>query len=326
MSNGTSDNYTFTWGTPYPSQNNTNNDIAAANSGGFRFYQNTPSTPPINTGNPINTFDQGNNLYDPYGRSSMQDNINLSSGGPGAYVDTASKVAKSAGGFGSKLSNMSAESKMGVIGGLANIAGGIIGSRKRKAEQRAADAEYKRMRRAYQNLDTSNIYADVKNQYADLENTMEDLTVNQQQAQFEAQQGAQSRANIMQNLQGAAGGSGVAALAQAMANQSQLATQRAGASIGMQESRNQVMSAQQAARVQMAERSGEARAEQMRLSGAESARGLEWQKAGTLLGMSQERKFAADQARAQATQQLMGGIGQVAGGMLTGGLFSDSDS
>ena len=242
----------------------------------------------------------------------------------GTYAGTlgaAGKAAKSAGGFGSKLSNMDPVSKMSMIGGLANIAGGIVGSRKRKDEQIAAADEYKKMREAYQNLDTSNIYADVQNQYANLENTMEDLTVNQQQAQFEAQQGAQSRANIMQNLQGAAGGSGIAALAQAMANQSQLATQRAGASIGMQESRNQVMSAQQAARVQMAERGGEARAEQMRLAGAESARGLEWQKAGTLLGMAQERKFAADQARAQATQQLMGGIGQVAGSVLTGGIL-----
>ena len=238
-------------------------------------------------------------------------------------VDTSAQslIGKSAGGVGSKLSNMDPVSKMSMIGGLANIAGGIVGSRKRKDEQIAAADEYKKMREAYQNLDTSNIYADVQNQYANLENTMEDLTVNQQQAQFEAQQGAQSRANIMQNLQGAAGGSGIAALAQAMANQSQLATQRAGASIGMQESRNQVMSAQQAARVQMAERGGEARAEQMRLAGAESARGLEWQKAGTLLGMAQERKFAADQARAQATQQLMGGIGQLAGGAITGGLF-----
>ena len=85
-----------------------------------------------------------------------------------------------------------------------------------------------------------------------MENVYEDLTVNQQQAQFEAQQGAQQRANIMQSMRGAAGGSGIASLAQAMANQGQLATQRAGASIGMQESRIQQIRAGEAGRLQIA--------------------------------------------------------------------------
>ena len=64
---------------------------------------------------------------------------------------------------------------------------------------------------------------------------MKILTINQQQAQFEAQQGAQQRANIMQGLKGAAGGSGVAGLAQAMAGQGQLQTQQIAAGIGQQE-------------------------------------------------------------------------------------------
>ena len=217
--------------------------------------------------------------------------------------------------FSSLLGSGDASSALvgGVIGGIGGIVSGLVGGGRRRKEQRDARIEYDKMRTAYQNLDTSNIYADVRNQYANLENTFEDLTINQQQAQFEAQQGAQQRANIMQNLQGAAGGSGIAGLAQAMAMQGQIATQKASASIGQQEATQQRLMAQQAGRIQMAERGGEARAEQMRLSGAESARGLEWQKTGTLLGMAQERKHAADQARAQATQQLMGGIGAIAG-------------
>ena len=141
---------------------------------------------------------------------------------------------------------------------------------------------------------------------------MEDLTVNQQQAQFEARQGAQQRANIMQGMQGAAGGSGIAALAQAMANQGQLSTQRISASIGQQESRNQMAAAQQAGRLQLAEASGAERAERLRLRGAETARGLEYSKAGTLLGMSQQRVAAANQARAQARAQQMGAVGDIA--------------
>ena len=61
-----------------------------------------------------------------------------------------------------------------------------------------------------------------KNPFENMENVYEDLTVNQQQAEFQAQQGAQQRADIMQNLRGAAGGSGIAGLAQALANQGQL--------------------------------------------------------------------------------------------------------
>ena len=78
------------------------------------------------------------------------------------------------------------------------------------------------------------------NPFANMENTFEDLTVNQQQAQFQARQGSQQRANIMQGLRGSAGSSGIAGLAQAMANQGQMQTQRISASIGAQESQNQM--------------------------------------------------------------------------------------
>ncbi len=138
------------------------------------------------------------------------------------------------------------------------------------------------------------------------------MTVNQQQAQFEAQQGAQQRANIMANLQGAAGSSGVAALAQAMAGQGQLATQQASASIGAQEARIQQLRAGEASRLQTLERQGEQYAESLRLSGAETARGLEYSKTGTLLGMSQQRSAAANQARRMAAAQQMGAVGDIA--------------
>jgi len=94
----------------------------------------------------------------------------------------------------------------------------------------------------YRAIEFKNPYANMENQFA--ENVFEDLTVNQQQAQFEAQRGAQQRANIMQGLRGAAGASGIAGLAQSMANQGQLQLQRASASIGLQEQYNERMKAQ----------------------------------------------------------------------------------
>jgi len=133
----------------------------------------------------------------------------------------------------------------------------------------------------------------------------------------------------MQNLQGAAGGSGIAGLAQAMANQGQLATQRAAASIGQQEAQNQLLAARGAGQVQRMERSGEFQAEQIRLSGASQARGLEWQKQQGLMGMAAGRLGAAQQARAQATQSIIGGIGNVLGAGVKGiadGVFRKKES
>jgi len=124
-----------------------------------------------------------------------------------------------------------------------------------------------------------------KNPFADMENTFEDLTVNQQQAQFQAQQGAQQRANIMQSMKGAAGGSGIAGLAQAMANQGQLQTQAISASIGQQESRNQALAAKGAANVQSMQRQGDQYVQQQ-----------EANRQATLLGMQMGETAGANTA------------------------------
>ena len=204
---------------------------------------------------------------------------------------------------------------LAAAGGAAKLGMSLAGRKDRIQEQEAAKEEMNKRMQEYENLDTSNLYADVQNQYADMENTYEDLTVNQQQAQFEAQQGAQQRANIMQNLRGAAGTSGIAGLAQAMANQGQLATQRASASIGAQEAQIQKLKAGEASRLQEMERRGEAQAEAMRLAGADQARSLQAAKTETLLGMSQQRLGAANQARAEAQAQQMSAVGDIVGGI-----------
>ena len=208
-------------------------------------------------------------------------------------------------------------------GGLAKLGMSLAGRGARKQEQEDAKEAMKKRMTEYENLDTSNLNANVRNQYTNMENTYEDMTVNQQQAQFEAQQGQQQRANIMQNMRGAAGGSGIAGLAQVMAQQGQLATQAASASIGMQEARIQGLQAGEASKLQLQERMGEQQAQTMRLQGAETSRGLEWSKTGTLLGMSQQRVGAANQARAQAKAQQMGAVGDIASAglsMVTAGM------
>ena len=201
----------------------------------------------------------------------------------------------------------------GIIGGVTGIISGLSGRRKRRRAQREAQGQYDKMLAEYQNLDTSNLYADVENQYAGMENVYEDLTVNRQQAEFERDTFRQQQANTMQSLSAAAGGSGIAALAQALSNQAMQQARQSSATIGMQEQQNQMLKAKEASRLQQMERTGEAQAEAMRLAGAERARGLEYRQTGTMLGMSQQRLVAANQAVAQGNAALYGGIGSIVG-------------
>ena len=218
---------------------------------------------------------------------------------------------------------------LGIAGGVMNLVGGDKAGKAARYEQGLARKQMQRQKKAYGALDTSNLAANVTNAYSGIQtnfqNTMEDLTVNQQQAQFEAEQGAQNRANIMQGMQGAAGGSGIASLAQAMANQGQNAARQASASIGQQESRNQMLAAQGAGQEQMAEAAaqmqvatGEQQAESTRLAGAGAARGLEYQKQEGLMGLAAGELSASNSAVAAAKAQRSAGISQMIGGVASG--------
>ena len=185
---------------------------------------------------------------------------------------------------------------MSGVQGIAGIAGGLIGAGKRKREQRAAQAEFNRRKDQFEMQDTSNLYTN-------LENVYEDLTVNQQQAEFTQRAQQQSMANTMSGMQGAAGGSAIAALAQAMANQGSLNAERAGISIGQQERSNQAAQMQQASQNQLLERQGEGQ-----------SRAAELNKVSTLMGMAGQRLGAANEARAAGKQAILGGVGNILGG------------
>mgnify|MGYP003631584049 FL=1 len=185
----------------------------------------------------------------------------------------------------------------GIISGGVEIANSIIGSKKRKAEQQQAQGLYDSSMSDFRNLDTSN-------PYANMENTAEDLTVNRQAADFTAQQQNQGLSNIMGSMKQAAGGSGVAALAQSLANQQSQNAQAASASIGSQEASNQAAAATQAGANQKMSREGDYLSQQMERGQTE-----------TELGMAQGRLGAANQAQIEAQQAMVSGIGQVAGGV-----------
>tara|TARA_R100000700_G_scaffold9764_2_gene14175 strand:+ start:8652 stop:9404 length:753 start_codon:yes stop_codon:yes gene_type:complete len=188
---------------------------------------------------------------------------------------------------------------VGAVVGAASAAYKIIDGAKQardaKEEAKRAKDEYDRNKDMFAGLDTSN-------PYANMENTMEDLTVNQQAAEFMKQQQMQQRANIMDQMKGAAGGSGIAALAQAMANQGALDAQKASADIARQESANQQLQAQEASRLQSMERQGEV-----------MSREMERAKVTGLLGMSQSEMQQAEAKRAAANEAIASGIGALGG-------------
>jgi len=184
-----------------------------------------------------------------------------------------------------------------IAGGLAQTAGGIIGQRKRKREQRDARAAYEERLNQFESLDDSNLYNNLTNPF-------ENATVNTQAAEFAAQQQQQGLASTMQAMSGAAGGSGIAALAQSMANVQGQQAQQASADIARQEQANQQRAMAQAAQNQ-----------QLSAQGATQARGLQYEKSTALAQAAAARQAVADQAVNQARQAMVSGIGDVVGGV-----------
>ena len=193
--------------------------------------------------------------------------------------------------------------------------------------------------------DLQNQFAGMQNMYEGMENRFEDMTVDMRAADFQVRQGQQQRANILQSLRGAAGGSGVAGLAQALANQGQLQTQQIAAGISQQERQNQMMAAREGARIdqlqrgagmqlQQAERAGAAQLQtqqaagamaqqQMQMQGAAQQQAMilqgeadkqaaEFGRESTLLGMDYAQLAGANQAYQQSLANQMSGMGMKA--------------
>ena len=232
----------------------------------------------------------------------------------------------------------------GIIAGAAVI-GGVslyMGNKKANQAQDAADANNALTAKiaaenlAFQKeqqkkLDAQkDIYRAMEfvNPYENMENAYEDLTVNQQQAQFQTQQGAQQRANIMENLKGAAGGSGIAGLAQAMANQGQLQNQQISAQIGAQESAQQMAKASGAESADLKERGGEASVQDMERSRQSTLLGIsmgESAGANAAAMQAQSNQVAAGAAQANMLGQQSAAMYGMAGSAISGGMAAASD-
>ena len=195
---------------------------------------------------------------------------------------------------------------LGVAQGVTQIIGGVQDRKRLKREMGRTKKEFRRNRDTLRSMRFENPYADLQTNF---ENPYEDLTVNQQQAQFQADQAAQSRANILSNLQGAAGPSGIAGLAQTLANQATAQGAAASADIGRQEAANQALAAQGAAQVQAREQDAQA----MVMRGEAQRQAQERERTMNIMELRAGRNDALAslrQQRAEATQNIIGGIGQ----------------
>lgn len=181
-----------------------------------------------------------------------------------------------------------------IIGGAANIAGSLIGGRARKREAEAAKAAYDADLQALRGTQFTN-------PYAGLENVFEDATINQQAAQFQAQE---TDAALAQALGAAAMTGGAAGGAQAIAQAALRSKQGISADIARQEQANQARAMGMEARLQA-----------MQAQGEEDLQTAQYNQRIDLATLSAGRKRQADQARQFATSQLGYGIGKLAGGI-----------
>jgi len=190
-----------------------------------------------------------------------------------------------------ELGTSAAEGAAGGIGGIVQfIAGKRRAKRNRQKTETAFRAEVENLR----NVDVSNPFARISNPYAN-------LTVNQQQARFQAEQGQQALTDILAQQSAAAGGSGIAALAQAMANQRTSQIQQSSASIGAQEAANQ-----------MAEAKGEADRQFLVGKGKQIAQDMRATKASVLTDIAAKEYQTAQQYEQSLNKALGEGIGGLA--------------
>ena len=117
----------------------------------------------------------------------------------------------------------------------------------------------------------------------------------------------QQQSNVMDQFGQAAGGSGIAALAQAMSQQQSQNAQQAAASIGQQEQANQRLAMGEAGRIQDA-----------KIQGDIMQRQAEFSKIESMMNLTGQDLQKAQAEKAMHDKMAISGIGNMAGGILEG--------
>ena len=220
---------------------------------------------------------------------------------------------------------------------------GLFGAGKARRAARRQDAEARERlaeaREAYNAIEFTNPYEGITNpyegiqsQFTGMENVFEEPQVNTQAADFMREQSQQQQANILSNLRGVAGGSGVAGLAQQVANIGTEQARRASVDIGRQEqasearrrgeaSRIDSLQRQDAQRIDMLQRQGANQADMLRRKGDMYVQQQEQNRIASLYGLAADRQTGTSQALNAAQSQFSSALGDL-GGTIAGGVAS----
>ena len=201
--------------------------------------------------------------------------------------------------------------------------------RDREARRRLAEA-----REAYNKIEftnpyegVTNPYADVQSQFTGMENIYEEAQVDTRAADYMREQSQQQQANLLNQLRGTAGGSGVAGLAQQLSNIGTQQARQASLNIAAQERQSEEQRRREASRIDMLQRGDAQRIDMLRRQGDYDADML--QRKGDLYVQQQEQRrieslygLAAD--RQTATSEAFGAAGQsqssALGNLVTAGM------
>ena len=221
---------------------------------------------------------------------------------------------------------------------------GAIGAGRARRDARRQDAEARasldEAREAYNAIEFTNPYEGITNpyegmqsQFTGMENVYEEPQVNTQAADYMREQSQQQQANILSNLRGVAGGSGVAGLAQQVANIGTEQARRASIDIGRQEQASETRRRGEASRIDMLQRQDAQRIDQLQRQGAYQADMLtrrgdlyvqqqEQNRLASLYGLAADTQTGTSQALNTAQSQFSSAIGnlgsQIAGGVASG--------
>lgn len=244
------------------------------------------------------------------------------------------------------ITMMAISAGVNIFGGIAQSNANRRAMRLAEDKQNKAQKHLDKMMATYANADISNPYANMQNQfagmqnpYANMPNTMKNLTINQAQAEFQRRQFQQSQADIMEGFRGAAGGSGIGALAQGLAQQGQIAAEKSSASIGAQEALNQRLSSQQESKLNLLEaqgagmvdlrsRSGQSQLDRLEAAGQRTTQRMNLDKVSTLLGVAQAdvtgyntEVAGLENNQSAITGNMFNNLGNLAMGGLQAGVF-----
>ena len=218
--------------------------------------------------------------------------------------------------------------------------------RDREARRRLAEA-----REAYNKIEftnpyegITNPYADVQSQFTGMENIYEEAQVDTRAADYMREQSQQQQANLLNQLRGTAGGSGVAGLAQQLSNIGTQQARQASLNIAAQERASEEQRRREASRIDMLQRGDAQRIDMLRRQGDYDADMLqrkgdlyvqqqEQRRIESLYGLAADRQTATSQALASAGQSQSAALGNLVtaglnyfggvgggGGIDTGGL------